>query len=215
MKVSLRGWVVIAALVAVAVGAVAVGVPMLSAAPPAQQGNTLNEESLGWLLASMGFEPKKTNQRYDFVFKAKLDGEEWELSMSSVLSKDGKSIWIMAWLDELPRTAEEVPRTALLRLLADNDKMGDGKFFAYVPSNRRFVLQQVIPNESITTSKFRWSVAKLGGSVMETYNHWAVANWNANPSGTQTVSGETPAKQPTAAGQPKTAAPEFNPNGRN
>ena len=52
----------------------------------------------------------------------------------------------MAWLDELPRSASDVPRVALLRLLADNDKMGGGKFFTYVPGIRRFVLQRVIPN---------------------------------------------------------------------
>ena len=38
--------------------------------------------------------------------------------MSAVLSQNGQSIWLMAWLDELPRSSAEVPRAALLRLLA-------------------------------------------------------------------------------------------------
>ena len=75
--------------------------------------------------------------------------------MSAVLSQDGTSIWLMAWLDECPKAAAEVPRTALLRLLAENDKLGGGKFFAYIPSNRRFVLQQVVPNEHMTAAKFK------------------------------------------------------------
>jgi hypothetical protein len=91
--------------------------------------------------------------------------------MSTVMSQDGSSIWIMAWLDELPKSAADVPRTALLRLLSDNDKLGKGKFFAYIAPNRRFVLQRVIPNENITAATFKAALDDLGQSVVGTHAH--------------------------------------------
>lgn len=140
----------------------------------------LTESSLGNMLLAMGLKPKKEKQRYDFRFKAILDGNEWELSMSAVLSVNKKSVWVMAWLDELPKSAGDVPRTALLRLLADNDRLGKGKFFAYVASNRRFVLQRIIPNENLSTAAFRDVLKDLGTTVVVTYPHWSVSNWNGN-----------------------------------
>ena len=142
----------------------------------------LTDQTLGTLLQAMGLETKVQEQRYDFAFKATIEAEEWELSMSSVLSQDGSSIWVMAWLDELPKSAADVPRTALLRLLSDNDKLGKGKFFTYIAANRRFVLQRVIPNENITSEKFRAVLDDLGQSVVATHPHWSVSNWTS-PSG--------------------------------
>ena len=145
---------------------------------PAAKGK-LTDQSLGTLLKAMGFEAKLEEKRYDFEFKATIENEEWTLSFSSVLSQDSSSIWVMAWLDELPKSAADVPRTALLRLLSDNDKLGKGKFFTYIAANRRFVLQRVIPNENITSEKFRAVLDDLGQAVVATHPHWSVANWNA------------------------------------
>ena len=111
------------------------------------------------------------------AFRPRYSKEEWNLSMSAVLSENGNAIWVMAWLDPCPRTAVEVPRTALLKLLAKNDTMGNGKFFAYIPANNRFVLERVLPNENITTAKFREVLQDLGAGVVETYPYWSVANW--------------------------------------
>ncbi len=141
------------------------------------QPGELSEEQLGNLLAAMGLKPTKVDRRFDFDFKAIIDGEEWVLSMSTVLSLDGGTVWVMAWLNYLPESATDVPRTALLRLLARNDQMGNGKFFAYVGSNRRFVLQRVIPNEQLSTDAFREVLKDLGKTVAETHPDWAVENW--------------------------------------
>lgn len=154
----------------------------------------LSDESLGALLKAAGIDAKLNEKRYDFVFKSTVENEDWNLSMSTVLSADGTSIWIMAWLDELPKSAADVPRTALLRLLSDNDKLGKGKFFAWIPANRRFVLQRVIPNEGMTARSMFEALNDLGGTVVLTYPHWSVANWNA-PS-------TEPAPAATAAGAP-------------
>lgn len=151
----------------------------------------ITEEQLGNLLAAMGLKPKKEQHRYDFEFKAVIDKEEWVLTMSAVLSQDKKSIWLMAWLDELPKSAADVPRTALLRLLARNDKMGNNKFFAYIATNRRFVLEQIVPNKDITTAGFRDLLKGLSQTVVETYPEWSVSNW----SGTPKPSSPQPAKQ--------------------
>ena len=139
----------------------------------------MTDEQLETLITAQKLKPTKVEQRYDFAFKAALNGEEWELSMSAVLSQDGEAIWVMAWLDELPKSAADVPRTALLRLLAANDKMGGGKFFAYIANNRRFVLQRVVGAEGITSDDFKMCLQDLGATVVETYPQWAVSNWKA------------------------------------
>lgn len=141
----------------------------------------LSEDQLGQMIAALGIKPDKQQQRYDFAFKAKMGEQEWELSMSSVLSRDGKSIWLMAWLDPLPQSANDVPRNALLRLLAKNDEIGSGKFFAYIPTNRRFVLQQVVPNENMTSAKFKYLLQDLGTSVVDSYDVWSVSKWTEQP----------------------------------
>ncbi|MEX0717182.1 MAG: type III secretion system chaperone, partial [Planctomycetaceae bacterium] len=178
----------------------AAGNPAVATNPAAA--GQLTEESLGRLLQAMGLEVKKEEKRYDFSFDAVHEGEEWRLTMSAVLSQNGKSIWIMAWLDELPRSAADVPRTALLRLLADNDRLGNGKFFAYIASNRRFVLQRVIPNENLSTAEFRDALQDLGGSVADTYAHWAVENWKA---GSATANATPPAPSSDVQDADKTA----------
>jgi hypothetical protein len=138
--------------------------------------NPLTIDSLGTMLSALGLKATKDESRFDFTFTAK-HGEEWNLSMSVVLSTDEKSVWIMAWLDELPKSAVDVPRTALLRLLADNDKIGHGMFFAYVQSNHRFVLQRVLRNDNITSASFHADLLELGATVVNTYPHWSISNW--------------------------------------
>ena len=175
MKITRRGTLFTAA----AAGLSAVTLGKSASAQQATPGR-LNEEQLGQIIATLGVTPEKQEQRYDFAFRARMGEEEsseWELSMSAVLSRDGNSIWIMAWLDELPTSAADVPRTALLRILAENDKLGNGKFFAYIPANRRFVLQKVVKNENMTSARFKVLLQDIGTSVVQTYGVWSVASW--------------------------------------
>jgi hypothetical protein len=163
----------------------------------------LTEEDLGNVLSAIGLKPTKTEKRYDFAFKTSIRGEEWKFSMSAVLSRNGESVWVMAWLDQIPQTATEVPRTALLRLLAANDRLGNGKFFAYIPTNKRFVLQRVVKNEQMTTRKTMELLQDLAISVADEYPTWAVANWVPNAAQPQvaegTDSGRAVPQNPTAA----------------
>lgn len=210
MKISLQTGFWTGALTVVAAAWNFLGVPSLPAADAPAKGTAaiksdvapapkvtkpgqITEEQLGNLLKAMGLEATKIESRYDFQFKAVHNKEEWELSMTAVLSQDGSSIWLMAWLDQLPRSSADVPRTALLRLLSDNDRLGNGKFFAYVATNRRFVLQRVIPNENVTTKAFRSWLDDLGSSVADTYDHWSVAGWKAS-STSSTASTTAPQK---------------------
>lgn len=152
--------------------------PLVQAAEPAAPVR-LSDEQLGQMISAIGLTPDKKEQRYDFAFRAQMEDQQWELSMSAVLSHDKNSVWIMAWLDELPKASADVPRTALLRLLSQNDALGGGKFFAYIPANRRFVMQRTIPNENLTSAQLRLALQDLGSSVVETYPIWNVGNWNA------------------------------------
>lgn len=193
MRITVRKCLAVSTVTAVLCGFALIGQSPLPAADAPTKGK-LTQKSLGELLkGGLGLKPTTLETRYDFRFQAKHD-EDWALSMSAVLSNDGESIWIMAWLDELPRAAREVPRVALLRLLADNDKLGGGKFFAYIPGNRRFILQRNIPNRDITTKKFRGMLKDLGKTVSDTHGHWNVASWTDNPAD---------AKAKTAAGTSK------------
>ncbi|WP_437228709.1 type III secretion system chaperone [Planctomicrobium sp. SH661] len=181
-------------------GAVPTGLAIQSARAQDQAAaSKLNEDQLGQLIGALGLQVTKKEKRYDFAFQAQMEDQQWELSMSAVLSHDGGTVWLMAWLDELPKASNDVPRTALLRLLAQNDQLGDGKFFAYIPSNRRFVLQRTIPNEGLTSAKLRVSLQDLGTSVVETYPIWSTANWNGTPtapvgSAATPTASETPAR---------------------
>ncbi len=196
MKISLRGAMVIGAVTVLAAAWGILGMPWLQAAEPASATSNaasaapadkatstplkpgqINDEQLGNLLKAMGIQAKKIETRYDFQFKAVHKKEEWDLSMTAVLSQDGSAIWLMAWLDQLPKSSADVPRTALLRLLSDNDRLGNGKFFAYVATNRRFVLQRIVANEGVNTKVFRAWLDDLGGSVVDSFDHWSVASW--------------------------------------
>ncbi len=190
---------VMAAALAAAVPAVTGLAAAEELSVPATKGK-LTDQSLGTLLKAMGLESKLEEKRYDFAFKATIENEEWDLSMSTVLSQDSSSIWVMAWLDELPKSAADVPRTALLRLLSDNDKLGKGKFFTYIAANRRFVLQRVIPNENMTSEKFRAVLDDLGQSVVATHPHWSVSNWSS-------PSTEDPAQTAKTGAQVKGSVP--------
>jgi hypothetical protein len=185
MPVGKRGWLGIGGIALASAGLI-VGAGRLRADGEASQASSeaqaqvaghVSEAELGNLIRAMGADVKLEEKRYDFSFPARYSKEEWNLSMSAVLSENGNAIWVMAWLDPCPRTAAEVPRTALLKLLARNDTMGNGKFFAYIQANNRFVLERVVPNENITTAKFREVLQDLGAGVVETYPYWSVANW--------------------------------------
>lgn len=204
-----RRAVVGAALSAVAVPlAAGVASGQEKSAPAAAAKGKLTDQSLGTLLKAMGLEATAAEQRYDFAFKSTIEDAEWELSMSAVLSQDGGSIWIMAWLDELPKSAADVPRTALLRLLSDNDKLGKGKFFAYIAANRRFVLQRVIANENMSAAVFRGALDDLGQSVVATHADWSVANWAsstaADPAATQRSGTPVKGSAPQTTARPAT-----------
>lgn len=170
----------------------------------------VSQTELGNLIRAMGAEVKLDDKRFDFGFPARYAKEEWNLSMSAVLSENGKAIWVMAWLDPCPHTAAEVPRTALLKLLAKNDIMGNGKFFAYIPANNRFVLERVIPNENITTARFRDVLQDLGAGVVENYPYWSVANWK-QPAANRGNSSMPQNNTRTAPSQPAGAQPSAEP----
>lgn len=177
----------------------------------------VDEEGLGQMVNALGLKPEKQLQRYDFAFRAEMEGTEWTLSMSAVLSQDQQALWLMAWLDPLPKSSEEVPRAALLRLLAENDSLGDGKMFAYIPNNRRFVMQRAVANQQMTSARFRDLLQDLGASVVESHGTWSTAEWVkgapaaastvAAPAGPAPAAGLTPAVRPApVAGRPLNTA---------
>lgn len=182
---------------AVAVAMIACVVNAQNAVPSGR----MTEDSLGQALVEIGLKPEKIEKRYDFAFKAVYKGEEWKLSMSTVLSQNQETVWVMAWLDQIPSAAADVPRMSLLRLLAANDRLGNGKFFAYIPTNKRFVLQRVVTNRNLNSAALRDILKDLGTTVVEEYPTWSVSNWKQ-------VGGNIASGQPNAAAPTRTSAKE-------
>ena len=168
-----------------------------TASPAPAPAGTLNEESLGQALNAIGLKPLKKNKRYDFAFKTSVRGEEWKFSMSAVLSRNGESVWVMAWLDQIPSRSSQVPQLALLKLLAANDRMGNGKFFAYIPTNKRFVLQRVLKNEQMTSQRLMSALQDLAISVADEYPIWSVAKWTPQTQQPQIAGSQGGVPKPT------------------
>jgi len=219
---SRRGWLAAGiALMGTWAGARRVSAAEGEGAKPAAGKGTLGLEGLGRMVKAAGLKGTRREKAYDFVYTENdAAGEEWNLSMSAVLSNDEKTIWMMAWLDELPQSSSDVPRTALLRLLADNDMIGNGIFFAYVKSNRRFILQRVIRNENITATSFKTDLDELGLAVMNTYAHWSVKNWKQLTGTTETAASAAKeseadeAVKPSAGGVSRTATRDAGTTGK-
>jgi len=162
----------------------------------------LSVEALGNLLEAMGLKPNRFETSYNFTFPFKAE-TEWNMAMTATMSQDEEGIWITAWLAELPQSAADVPRTALLRLLAQNDELGGGIFFAYMPKVRKIVLECMIANEDVTSASFREDVRDLATRVAETQQFWDVAEWKKSPA---SGSGKDSASDDKSAGDQKPAA---------
>lgn len=180
-------------------GLAAAGGTLATAALAAEGSKTpakgqLTLEGLEKLLAAIGMKTTKADSRIDFTWDAKLEDTEWKMTMSVILSSDESSgIWLTAWLDDLPKSSADVPRTALLRLLAENDKMGKA-FFAYSSGNRRFVLNRFVKNENVTTASFKNDMLDLAHFVVETQPLWSVSEWK-QPGSAPTSSGKDSSKE--------------------
>ena len=158
----------------------AVAVDWSSAADGASTG-AVDPDGLAKMLTVIGVEPRRAGTRLDFDLKSKRNGREWNFAMSAVLSRDQQTIWIVAWLEEMPKSASKVPAAALLRLLSANDRMGNGKFFAYDRTNRRFLLQQVIANRRVTPQRITAALRDVAVSVIDMHSTWSVSEWSRQP----------------------------------
>lgn len=141
----------------------------------------LSVEALGKLLEAMGLKPSRFESSFNFTFPFKAE-IEWNMTMQATMSTDLQGIWLTAFLADLPQSAADVPRTALLRLLAQNDEMGEGIFFAYIPKVKKIVLECMIANEDITSALFKECLVDLATRVAATQQYWDVAEWKKSPS---------------------------------
>ncbi len=141
----------------------------------------VNSASLGQMLVLMEFKPRAAESRFDFEYQFRQGDQDGGFAMSVVLSQDAGTIWVMAWLEEMPKKAAKVPAAALLRMLAENDRLGNGKFFAYDRLNRRFLMQRVILNRGITPEMLRGVFEDMAKGVIGSHSTWSVARWVEQP----------------------------------
>jgi len=156
---------------------------------------SVDPASLGRMLGTLGVQPRAAGTRFDFEFQSRESDQEWGFAMSVVLSQDSRTIWLMAWLEEMPEQASKVPAAALLRMLAANDRLGNGKFFAYDRQNRRFLMQRVIPNEGITPAVLRKVIDDMAKGVIGSHPTWSVARWAEEPAVKQSALPPAPAAE--------------------
>lgn len=186
--------------------------PAKASTPTNDEVNQLSVEALGTMLEAMGLKPNRfeTSFNFTFPFKAKVDGDksdiEWNMTMAATMSADEQGIWLTAFLAELPQTAADVPRTALLRLLAQNDEMGEGIFFAYIPKVKKIVLECFIANEEITSALFKECLTDLASRVAATQQYWNVAEWKQNPAAPNGAGKDAAADEKKSAAGEKPAA---------
>ena len=165
----------------------ALAVDWSDAADRSTSTGAIDSEGLGRMLRSLGVKPRAAGSRYDFEFHSKQGGQEWDFAMSAVISQNGGTIWVMAWLEEMPAKASKVPAAALLRMLSENDRLGNGKFFAYDRRNRRFLMQRVVQNQRITSTSLRGIFEDVAKGVMGSHSIWSVARWNKKPPARQSA----------------------------
>lgn len=156
---------------------------------------SVDPASLGRMLGTLGLKPTAVGTRFDFEFQTREGDQEWGFAMSAVISQDSGTIWLMAWLEEMPKQASKVPAAALLRMLAENDRLGNGKFFAYDRQNRRFLMQRVIPNEGITPAVLRDVIDDMAKGVIGSHVTWSVAQWAQEPALRQSALPPAPAAE--------------------
>jgi len=166
-----------------------------SDAADVSKAGSVDPASLGRMLGTLGLKPTAAGTRFDFEFQTTEGDQEWGFAMSAVISQDSETIWLMAWLEEMPKQASKVPAAALLRMLAENDRLGNGKFFAYDRQNRRFLMQRVIPNERITPAVLRRVIDDMAKGVIGSHVTWSVARWAEEPAVRQSALPLAPAAE--------------------
>ncbi len=143
--------------------------------PPTTSNKALNFKQLGAMISQMGLEPYRIQSRYDFQYRAKLDGQEIELSLSAVLREDDSLIRVRAWLDPLP--AGTIPGGPLLDMLSRNEEMNRGLRFAYSKQTGRFLLEKTVPNKEITPELLATIFQDVSLSVTENWSVWSTSSW--------------------------------------
>jgi len=146
---------------------------------PEQKGsptpNRIDFRQLGEMLSGMKLEPAHVRARYDFLYLAKLEGQEVELSLSVFLGKEDSLVHIRAWLDPLPETG--VPAHPLLEMLSWNEKMNPGFQFGYSKQAQRFLLETTLPNLEITPERLSATFQEISSEVASSWELWATSQW--------------------------------------
>lgn len=142
---------------------------------PTTSNNALNFKQLGAMISKLGLEPYHVQSRYDFQYRAKLEGQEIELSLSAVLREDDSLVRVRAWLDPLP--AGIIPGGPLLEMLSRNEEMNRGLRFAYSKQTGRFLLEKTIPNKEVTPELLATIFQDVSLSVTENWTVWSTSSW--------------------------------------
>jgi len=153
--------------------------PTPAAKPAAVKADPLTDESLGKVLAGMGYEftvGKYTSGKpyYDVT----INHSGWTLINRIALSNNGKVAWMHINLGEMP-TIEKVPAAVLKKLLEAN-AAATGKAMFAVRGNSLMLLQS-FDNDDATPAKLRKEIEDLAEVVKSQAALYDFKAWLAQP----------------------------------
>lgn len=139
--------------------------------PQGAVGATLTAESLGTMLSSMGYPFQKTSSG-----AYRVD-----------LSRAGRNFWVDVWVSSdqriiasAPLTAEltpdRIPASVFLKLLEQNDYLGNARFF-YAPDAKRIYLVTDLDNSQVTATRLRAMLEHWVEAAVASVSAWDASQW--------------------------------------
>lgn len=150
-------------------------VPVPLAAPPAASpvaaSMSLTAGSLGTMLASMGYQYTPLRDGY-YQVDLRRGGRTFQVQMW--VSSDSRVIASASLTGEL--SPEQIPASIMLRLLEQNDYLGNARFF-YAPDARRLYLVTDIDNTNVTPARLRTVLESWADAAASSASVWDTSKW--------------------------------------
>ena len=136
------------------------------ASKPAQQGQTLTDETLQKMLSDMGLEPKKLSKGFLLAIKQ----DTWTLNVQCVLSADKTKVGLNANLG-MVADVESVTASQWMNLLIANGDIDPSNFY-YDKDQKKLYLHRTFDNRDLTAAILRKQLDSFCANVRATEKLW-------------------------------------------
>lgn len=170
---------------AVALALIAVAGTAAVAQPPAGKTETpaakadpngpITDVRLGEMLEGLGLTVKKgTYKSGAAYYDTTVTTKDYDFNVRVGLSPNGRCIWLMAYLEDLPANAPPARLRAILEAI--NAKTGKMQFRL---SGDQLKADQPLDNFAVTAQRLRKELDDFANSLQETDGAWSTKKWNA------------------------------------